>query len=116
MIDSDALYIAFGNAVAEQRKRKEMTQAEIASFVGLSRGAIAHIENGSRKVFLHQALAIADALGLDSSHDLIPSNAGIDAMSEQADVKISGKHRLNANQKAQVRSVVGYARKSSEEE
>src|SRR6266404_2460079 len=67
------LYAAFGEAVAKRRKRLEMTQAELAAKVGMSRASLANIERGRQNVLLHHAYSLASALDFVSVADLLPS-------------------------------------------
>ncbi len=71
-MSNDPRYIAFGEAMALRRDKLKMTQAELASRVGLSRASIANIERGRQSVLLHHACDIAAALGLSQVGDLLP--------------------------------------------
>lgn len=113
-MDKKAIYRAFGKAVADRRRRLHMTQADLAERIGLSRGSIAHIERGSQKVFLHQILALADALELDSSHEIIPTRVISSSIEPAPRVKILGARNLSADQRAQIEQVVGLAGEKSQ--
>lgn len=57
----------FGRAVALRRTRAKLTQDQLASAIGLSRGSIANIEQGRQQVLLQHAVGIARVLGVDLS-------------------------------------------------
>lgn len=73
-MDEDAIYAALGQTVAARRKGLKLTQAEIATKVGISRASIANIEAGRQKVLLHQVYGFVQALGLKAITDLIPAS------------------------------------------
>src|SRR5262249_6011673 len=52
-----------GRRIAEAREASGMTQAELASRVGLERTALVKIEAGVRKVSATELVTMADALG-----------------------------------------------------
>lgn len=72
MADMD-LYKALGAAAAERRKQLKMTQAQVASGIGLTRASLANIETGRQKLLLHQVYRLASVLRLDSILDLVPA-------------------------------------------
>ena len=51
------------NAVREARRALEMTQAELAELVGVSRQTIVAVENGGYAPSVYLALGLAEALG-----------------------------------------------------
>jgi HTH-type transcriptional regulator/antitoxin HipB len=54
-----------GNLIRNARKRKALSQKELASMVGLRQGNISMIENGYASTKLHNLLAILSALDLE---------------------------------------------------
>lgn len=106
MIDEDTVYHAFGRAIAGRRRALGMTQVQLAAAVGLDRTSIAHIERGSQRVFLHQVLALSEALELHSAHEIVPTRA-IHKFAEPARVKIIGAKNLSGHQRELVMSIVG---------
>jgi transcriptional regulator with XRE-family HTH domain len=68
-----SIYRDFGKAIATRRRELELTQETLASRVGLSRAAIANIENGRQNVLLHTVYELAGALGMQKISDLLPS-------------------------------------------
>lgn len=64
-------YGSFGDAVRRARETADMTQADLASKIGLSRPAVANIELGRQGTLLHTALDIAAALGVSLTDDLL---------------------------------------------
>lgn len=104
-VDEGAIYRAFGRAVAERRKSVGKTQARVAAEVELSRASLANIERGNQRVFLHQILALAEALELTSAHEIVPSRAVSSTPGPKADIKMSGA-KVSKDQKAQVNNIV----------
>lgn len=105
-VDHDAIYRSFGRAVAERRKFLGKTQMQIAKAVGLSRASLANIERGSQKVFLHQVLALTEALELESSHEIVPSRALPPRQMVPVTFNVSGAKDLSKDQKTQIRNLV----------
>jgi transcriptional regulator with XRE-family HTH domain len=59
---------ALAAAIADQRKAKGMTQAEVARAMGSTRHQpfIANIEAGERRIDVVELLRLADIIGLDA--------------------------------------------------
>jgi transcriptional regulator with XRE-family HTH domain len=55
----------FAQLVKTHREKMNLSQQELADRSGLSRGTIMHIENANQKVFLEQALMLANILKFD---------------------------------------------------
>lgn len=68
----DPIYRAFGKAVSARRKALELTQAQLASKVKMSRASIANIESGRQNILLHHVYALATALDFAKVADLLP--------------------------------------------
>lgn len=54
-----------GAALKEERKRKRLSQTELARVSGLHQGAISRLERGGYNVKLKTLLVLVDALKLD---------------------------------------------------
>lgn len=107
-MDEQSIYRAFGRAIADRRKSMGKTQLDIAQQIGLSRASLANIERGAQKVFLHQVLALAEALQLESSHEVVPSRAPIPVpIPARERVTVSGAKDLSKDQKVLVHNLVG---------
>jgi transcriptional regulator with XRE-family HTH domain len=52
-------------ALADQRRKKGLTQAEVAKALGRHQPFVANIESGERRVDLLELLDLADIIGLD---------------------------------------------------
>ncbi len=65
--------VAFGKAVAQRREELELTQADLAGLVGMSRASIANIEKGRQNVLLHHVYDLAAALEMPKVGDLLPA-------------------------------------------
>jgi transcriptional regulator with XRE-family HTH domain len=69
---SNPINQAFGRAVATRRDELGMTQAALATRVGLARASVANIERGRQNILLYQVYDLADALNLEKVADLLP--------------------------------------------
>ena len=69
---SDMIYKAVGRAVSARRKALDLTQAQLASRVMMSRASIANIEGGRQNILLHHVYALATALNFTKVADLLP--------------------------------------------
>lgn len=97
----DRLYKLIGGRIAAAREGK-LTQLELARRVGMSRPAIANIERGEQQIYVHQLLAVADALDM-SITDLLPQTQ-FRAL-EPANVSVSGD-KINRNQERVIKELV----------
>lgn len=66
----DLDYIALGERIRTLRKKKRLTQQQIAEQVDIETSNISHIERGASKVSLNTLVKIANALGV-SLDDLV---------------------------------------------
>lgn len=64
-LDRVRFYRNLGEVIAKEREQKGMTQADLAELVGLARSTVANIETGRRRLYVHQAHALAKALKVD---------------------------------------------------
>jgi transcriptional regulator with XRE-family HTH domain len=65
------LYEALGSLIRRRRRALDLTQDELASRLGISRGALANIETGRQNFLLHQLYRFASELEIDV-HSLLP--------------------------------------------
>ncbi|MBZ9798388.1 helix-turn-helix domain-containing protein [Mesorhizobium sp. ES1-4] len=72
-MSGESIYAAFGRLVAARRKILELTQAELAARVGMSRASVANIESGRQNVLLHHVYSLASALEFPKAADLLPA-------------------------------------------
>lgn len=72
MIREAEFYGELGRRINATRKRRGMTQEELADRVGLTRTSITNIEKGRQKVLSHLLVELSDALNV-SLHDLLPN-------------------------------------------
>jgi transcriptional regulator with XRE-family HTH domain len=61
-MDIDVLYKKFGQRLKSYRRAANLTQAQVAEHVGLTRTSITNIEYGRQHVMLHQLLLLASAV------------------------------------------------------
>lgn len=72
MVEED-IYRLLGRNIASQRKRRDLTQAQVAERLGLTRASLANIETGRQRAMLHHIYEVVEALDLDSIADLLPA-------------------------------------------
>lgn len=68
-----AIHRLFGLRVQELRKKRNLTQEELAYLVGVDRSYMGFIERGERNITLRRIAKIAQILGVEAS-DLLSSN------------------------------------------
>lgn len=105
-MDEKATYTAFGKAVADRRASLEVTQQYVAARAGISRASLANIERGAQRVYLHQVLALVEALDLESSHEIMPERAVMLPSDVKAGVTMSGARNLSKDQRQLVNRIV----------
>jgi transcriptional regulator with XRE-family HTH domain len=106
-MSDEAIYKAFGRAVATRRKKLDLTQAKLASRVGMSRASVANIESGRQKVLLHHVYTLASALEFAKVSDLLPAQPK-PTTQEDFDVVLSGD-TITARGKAQITDLIANA-------
>jgi transcriptional regulator with XRE-family HTH domain len=67
----DRIYHQIGVAIRVKRKSLSLTQHMLAARLGISRAALANIETGRQKVFVHYLYSLAEALEM-KPHELLP--------------------------------------------
>ena len=72
----ELLYREFGILLATERKRKRLSQAQLAKLVNLSRTSITNIECGRQPIQLHQLYFFASILRIDA-HNLLPKESAM---------------------------------------
>jgi len=100
------VYRSLGRAIAQRRTAIDLTQAEVAAEIGLTRASLANIETGRQKVMLHHVYKLANALKLDSILDLVPPSF---AFTDAQESLPFSRTDVTARQKAQMESVVRQA-------
>lgn len=105
-METREFYRQLGVALAKRRRARNLTQAQLAERVGLSRAGMANVETGRQGVHVHQLVEIATALGVTSLETLLPANFWIDKRSDEpAGVKVTGS-RLTSAERSQVSRIV----------
>jgi transcriptional regulator with XRE-family HTH domain len=61
-IDSLSIYKLIGERIRDERRKRHLTQDELASRVGLKRTSITNVERGRQKLLVHTLLDIANSL------------------------------------------------------
>jgi transcriptional regulator with XRE-family HTH domain len=67
-----AFYEEFGRRVREAREKAGLTQKAVAERLRITRSSVANIEAGRHRILIHQAVDLADALGV-SVDELLPT-------------------------------------------
>lgn len=68
-----ALYATIGDNIRSARSAQNLTQAQLAEMVGLTRTSITNIETGQQRLPIDRLYDIADALGMQATA-LLPKN------------------------------------------
>jgi transcriptional regulator with XRE-family HTH domain len=106
-MSDEAIYKAFGQAVATRRKGLNLTQATLAARVGISRASIANIESGRQNVLLHHVYRLASALEFSKVSDLLPAQPKPPTQ-EDLDMILSDE-TVTARGKAQITDLIASA-------
>ena len=106
-MSDEAVYKAFGKVVATRRKKLDLTQAQLAAKVGMSRASVANIECGRQNVLLHHVYSLATALEFSKIADLLPPQPQKEAH-EDFDMILSDE-TVTARGKAQLTNLIATA-------
>ena len=106
-MSDEAIYKAFGRVVATRRKKLELTQAELAARVGMSRASVANIESGRQNVLLHHVYSLASALEFSKISDLLPAQSKPETQ-EDFDMILSDE-TITPRGKAQITDLIATA-------
>jgi transcriptional regulator with XRE-family HTH domain len=82
---AEQIYKAFGAQVRKRREVLGLTQLQLSTRIGLTRGSVANIEAGRQSVLLHQFLAIAAALQ-QTPEQLLPTQTETPPTREQPEM------------------------------
>ena len=62
------MLFTIGRAIREERKRRKLTQGEVAAAAGIARATLSQIENGSiREIGIRKLIRVLDGLDLELS-------------------------------------------------
>lgn len=75
--NKDLVYREFGVLLAAERKRKRLSQSQLAQLAGLSRTSITNIECGRQPIQLHQLYFLASILRIDVKN-LLPKESSLE--------------------------------------
>lgn len=64
IIKAGPVYVAFGKAIRAARRQRNLTQADLAASLRLSRASIANIETGRQRVMLDDLFIFSQALDI----------------------------------------------------
>src|SRR5580704_12292697 len=70
--DSTELYELIGERIAQRRAGRGLSQAQLATLIGLTRSSVSNIEKGRQKMLIHTFLDIAHCLVVPPE-SLLPS-------------------------------------------
>lgn len=102
MNNPDRIYRQIGVAIRIKRKSLSLTQHMLAAQLGISRAALANIETGRQKVFVHHLYTLAAALEM-KPHELLPLFAGVEATNS---VELPLPEDLKPEQRNQITDLV----------
>jgi transcriptional regulator with XRE-family HTH domain len=74
--EEDWLFAQIAGQVADRRKERGLSQAELAALVGTTQSAIARLESGGRPPRIDTLLRIANALDADLHIELLDRDPG----------------------------------------
>ncbi len=80
-VNEDLLYRRIGQAIRQEREQRKLTQAELASRIGLQRSSIVNAEAGRQRLPLHIIYGLCEELRL-SLADFLPSLAAVTGQGE----------------------------------
>jgi transcriptional regulator with XRE-family HTH domain len=101
------LYRRLGRTIAKRRDELDMTQAEVATKLGLSRASLANLESGRQRIMVHQLFALVHALKLKSILDLVPETwTSAEPLPE---IRVAGGTTLSSQQQSAVESLLASA-------
>src|ERR1700710_3129159 len=69
--DPQRVYRALGERIRNERLKRNITQDELASRVGLTRTSITNVEKGRQRLLVHTLVQIADSLGTQPASLLV---------------------------------------------
>jgi transcriptional regulator with XRE-family HTH domain len=78
----ELLYQEFGIALANERRRQHLSQAQFGAKVGLSRTSVTNIECGRQPIQLHQLYHFASTLRVDVTR-LLPKESALAEVAAQ---------------------------------
>jgi transcriptional regulator with XRE-family HTH domain len=96
---AEQVYKAFGAQVRKRREVLGLTQLQLSTHIGLTRGSVANIEAGRQSVLLHQFLAIAAALQ-QTPEQLLPTQTETPPTREQPEMPESVLNALKMIKKS----------------
>lgn len=112
-LDERQIYLAFGATVARRRHDLRLTQAQVATRIGMSRAAVANIELGRQNVLLHHVYLLAKALELKDAIELLTAAKKENLVNLSRAIVVSGESPLTRQQKSQIEGVVAGVRTTS---
>ncbi len=74
------IYKMIGERIRHERQKRNLTQDQLATAVGLNRASITNVENGRQKILVHTLVQIADSLGTSPARFLTAFDADADVI------------------------------------
>lgn len=69
MIEAERFYVELGRSIRERREQLELTQADLAKLLNLSRTSVTNIERGRQRLLIDQFCRVAEIL--NCSHEAL---------------------------------------------
>lgn len=100
-----SFYVEFGRKLAVARQQAGLSQSEVATRVGLSRASVANVEAGKQRVFLDQAIALAQSVGKEDLTSVLPAKPPL-GKSVQPSLVTTGAKRLSRDQEKLLSGII----------
>ncbi|HEX3462583.1 MAG TPA: helix-turn-helix transcriptional regulator [Candidatus Elarobacter sp.] len=105
MFDEMAVYEAIGAAIAAARRDKRISQEQLATALGLSRGSVSNIEAGRQKMLVHTLMQAALYLGIPATQLIPDANTGR-AAEPPPEIALTSVRPLQRNERAEILAIV----------
>lgn len=110
-METKTFYKDLGDSIRRRRKALGLTQADLASNVGLARPSVANIETGRQQLLIHQLYQFASALQMPVI-DLLPAGNGEPTAGRPLE-DLPLPEGLSAKQRAQISQLLNISQISS---
>lgn len=98
-----ALYKRLGASIKARRRALRLTQQQLATQLGISRGSLANVETGRQRVLVHQLYKLAEQLNV-GLQELLPESSEADALQTLDDLLFS--ENVTVSQRQQIATLL----------
>jgi transcriptional regulator with XRE-family HTH domain len=99
------LYQVIGGKVRDARIKRELSQADLARRLSLSRSSVTNIENGLQKISVLDIFKVADILDVDIA-ELLPTRLELAQSPTPPIEKIDRDPRFSSSEKKELKKVI----------